>query len=141
MLWMRQIWCFVIGNLSLPGAHSAIVDAKARCTIVADEHFWHFIDKPVSMISMADVWASKIKKRNMRDSKLKRKVPSGWTEGETGSAWQLPGAKTYFVGGGHYGPSLATKEEFYFHLKNVVERQKSHGIRPGVIPQLCFLKV
>jgi hypothetical protein len=32
-------------------------------------------------------------------------------------------------------------EELYFHKKNLVERQKSHGIRSGVIPQMCFLKV
>jgi hypothetical protein len=103
-----EMWCYVTGNLSLPGAHPAIVGANAQCKIVADERFWPFVDKPVSMIAMADVQVSKIRKRNICNLELKRKVPSGWTEGETGSAWKLSLDKTYsFGGGGHHRPSLA----------------------------------
>jgi hypothetical protein len=107
------MWCYVTGNLSLPGAHSAIVDAKAQCTIVAGEHFWPFIDKPVSMIAMEDVWASKIRKQNIRNlERKKRKVPSGWTEGETGSAWKVSRDKTYSFGaGGHHGPFLLAAKD------------------------------
>jgi hypothetical protein len=46
---------------------------------VADKRFFDFIDKPVSMIPMADVWASKIKKRDIRNAELQRKIPLGWT--------------------------------------------------------------
>jgi hypothetical protein len=54
--------------------------------------------------------AGKRKYRDIRDDELKRKIPSGWTEGETGSAWKLSRAKEYsFAGGGHHGPSLAAK--------------------------------
>jgi hypothetical protein len=54
-----EMWCHVTSNPSLPGAHSAIVDARAQCTIVADKRFFEFIDKPVSMIAMVDVSALK----------------------------------------------------------------------------------
>jgi len=85
----EEMWCYVTGNESLPSAHSAIVDARAQSTIVADKRFWEYIDKPVLMIAMADVWAAKIKNRDIRNKELKRKIPSGWTEGESGSAWKL----------------------------------------------------
>ena len=42
-----KMWCYVTGNKSLSGAHSAIVDARAQGTIVADDRFWDFVDKPV----------------------------------------------------------------------------------------------
>jgi hypothetical protein len=54
-----EMWSHVTGNVSLHGAHSEIVDARAQCTIVANKHFFEFIDKPVSIIAMVDVWASK----------------------------------------------------------------------------------
>jgi hypothetical protein len=105
-----EMWCFVTGNESLPGAHSAIIDAKAQCTIVEDKPFFDFIDKPVAMIAMTDVWAAKRKNRDIRNAELKRKLPAGWTEGEEGSAWKLAPNKEYsFAGGGHHGPSLAAK--------------------------------
>jgi hypothetical protein len=105
-----EMWCFVTGNDALPGAHSAIVDARAQSTIVADDRFWEYIDRPVSMIAMVDVWAAKRKNRDIRNEELKRKVPTGWTEDEMGSAWKLPRSKEYsFAGGGHHGPSLASK--------------------------------
>jgi hypothetical protein len=98
------MWWYVTGNESLPGAHSAIVDAWAQSTIVADNRFWEYIDRPVSMIAMVDVWAAKRKNRDIRKQELKRKVPTGWTEGKTGSAWKLPRWKEYlFAGGGHHG--------------------------------------
>jgi hypothetical protein len=104
------MWCYITGNDSLLGAHSAIVDARAQSTVVADKRFLEYVDKLVSMIAMADVWAAKQKNRDIRNNKLNRKIPSGWTEGKTGSAWKLPRAKEYsFAGGGHYGPSLAAK--------------------------------
>ncbi len=81
-----EMWCYVTSNKSLPEAHSAIVDAKAQCTIVADKHFWDFIDKPVAVIAMTDVWAAKRKNRDIRNAELKRKLSAGWTEGEEGSA-------------------------------------------------------
>jgi hypothetical protein len=56
-----EMWCHVTGNPSLPGAHPEIADARAQCTIVADKRFFEFIDKPVPMIGMVDVWASKNK--------------------------------------------------------------------------------
>ena len=105
-----EMWCYVTGNDSLLGAHSAIVDARAQSTVVADKRFLDYIDKPVSMIAMADVWAAKRKNRDIRNNELNRKIPSGWTEGVADSAWKLPRAKEYsFAGGGHYGPSLAAK--------------------------------
>ncbi len=54
-----KMWCFVTDNDSLLGAHSAIVDARAQSTVMADKRFLEYIDKPVSMILMADVWAAK----------------------------------------------------------------------------------
>jgi hypothetical protein len=81
-----EIWCYATGNVSLPGAHSAIVNAMAQCTINADKHFWDFIDKPVSMIAMADVWAVKKKKGDIHNVELKKKTPTGWKEGEIGLA-------------------------------------------------------
>jgi hypothetical protein len=105
-----EMWCYVTGNESLPGSHSAIVDAREQCTIVADKRFWDYIDKPMAMIAMLDVWASKKKNRDIRNAELKRKIPSGWTEGEIGSSWKLPRDKQYsFAGGGKHGPSLAAK--------------------------------
>jgi hypothetical protein len=83
---MNEMWCYATGNISFPGAQSAIVDAMAQCAIVADKHFWAFIDKPASMIAMADVWAAKKKKGDIHGSELKRKTPMGWTEGEIGLA-------------------------------------------------------
>jgi hypothetical protein len=104
------MWCFITGNDSLPGAHSAIVDARAQSTIVADSRFWKFVDKPASMIPMIDVWASKRKNRDLRNEELKRKTPSGWTEGITGLAWKLPRIKDYtFAGGKLAGPTAAAK--------------------------------
>jgi hypothetical protein len=50
-----EMWCHVSGNPSLPGAHSAIVDARAQCTIVAGRRFFEFIDKPVLMIATVNV--------------------------------------------------------------------------------------
>jgi hypothetical protein len=45
---------------------------------VADKRFWEYIDKPVSMIAMADVWAAKRKNRDIRNAELKRKYhPDG----------------------------------------------------------------
>jgi hypothetical protein len=104
-----KMWCYVTGNESfLPGAHSAIVNAKAQSTIVADKHFFDFIDKHVSMIAVADDWAAKIKKRDIHNAELQRKIPLGWTEGKTGSAWKLLPNKEYsFAGNGLHGPSLA----------------------------------
>jgi hypothetical protein len=105
-----EMWCYVTGNDSLPGAHSAIVDARAQSAIVADSRFWEFIDRPASMIPMIDVWAAKRKNRDLRNEELRRKIPSGWTEGVTGSAWKLPRAKDYtFAGGGLEGPTIAAK--------------------------------
>jgi hypothetical protein len=105
-----EMWCYVTSNQSLPGAHSAIVDAKAQCTIVADDRFWAYIDKPMSMMFMAEVWAVKNRTRDVRNAELKRKVPPGWTEGEADSAWQLSRDKGYNVaGGGEHGPSLAAR--------------------------------
>jgi hypothetical protein len=78
------------GNESLPGAHLAIADARAQSTIVAENRFWEYIDRPVSMVAVEDVWAAKRKNRDIRNEELKRKVPTGWTEGKTGSAWKLP---------------------------------------------------
>jgi alpha-D-ribose 1-methylphosphonate 5-triphosphate synthase subunit PhnG len=69
------MWCYVSGNESLPGAHSAIVDARAQSAAVADKRFGEYIGKPVSMIAMTDVWASKRKNRDVRDEELKRKIP------------------------------------------------------------------
>jgi hypothetical protein len=81
------MWCYITGNELLPCAHSAIVDARARLNIVVDKCFGEYIDNPVSMIVMADVEAAKRKNRDIvRNKELKRKIPSGWTEGETGSA-------------------------------------------------------
>jgi hypothetical protein len=105
-----EIWCYITSNESTPGAHSAIVNAKAQCTLVADKCFWDHIDKPVSMIAMTDVWAAKRKKRDIGNAELKRKIPLGWMEGKTGSEWRLSRNKEYsFGGGGHHGPSLAAK--------------------------------
>jgi hypothetical protein len=105
-----EMWCYITGNDSLPGAHSSIVDARAQSTIVADSRFWEFIDRPASMIPMIDVWAAKRKNRDLRNEELQRKVPTGWSEGETDSAWKLPRWKEYtFAGGGYAGPSLAVK--------------------------------
>jgi hypothetical protein len=80
------MWFHVTGNVSLPGAHSTIVNMMAQCTIASYKLFWDFIDKSVSMIAMADVWAVRKKKRYIHDAELKRKIPTGWAEGETGSA-------------------------------------------------------
>jgi hypothetical protein len=92
------MWCYVTANEALPGAHSAIVDARAQCTIVADDRFQRYMDKPVAMIAMTDV------------AELKRKVPTGWTEGVEGSAWKLQRDKEYdYAGGGRHGPSLAAR--------------------------------
>jgi hypothetical protein len=58
------------------------------------------------MIAMVDVWATQ-KKWDILDAELKRKVPSGWTEGESASAWKLPRHKEYcFAGGGKCGQNL-----------------------------------
>jgi alpha-D-ribose 1-methylphosphonate 5-triphosphate synthase subunit PhnG len=56
--------CYITGNESLPGAHSAIVDARAQSATVADKYFGECIDKPVSMIAKADIWAAKRKNRD-----------------------------------------------------------------------------
>ena len=59
-----KVRCRVTGNDCLPGAHSATVNAKAQCTIMVDEHFSDFVDKPVAMIAtMADAWALQKKKQ------------------------------------------------------------------------------
>jgi hypothetical protein len=59
---------------------------------------------------MIDVWAAKRKNRDLRNEELQRKVPTGWSEGETDSAWKLPRWKKYtFAVGGYAGPSLAVK--------------------------------
>ena len=71
------MWYYVTGNKLLPSAHSAIVDARAKSTIVADKRFWEYIDKHVSMIAMADIWAAKRKNRDIRNEELKRTIPSG----------------------------------------------------------------
>jgi hypothetical protein len=80
-----EMWCYITCKVLLPYVHSAIVDAWAQSSIVADKHLWEYIDKPVSMIAIADVWAGKRKNREKRNKELKRKIPLGWTEGETGS--------------------------------------------------------
>ena len=66
-----EMWCYVTSSELLEGAHSAIVDARAQSTIVSDERFWPFIDKPASMIAMDEVWASKRKTRDARNAELK----------------------------------------------------------------------
>jgi hypothetical protein len=105
-----EMWCYATGNAALPGEHSAIVDARAQCTIVADKRFWDFIDRPISMIAMADIWAAKNKKRDIRDAELKRKISTGWTEGEEGLVWKISLKKEYSIGGGgEHHPSHAAK--------------------------------
>jgi hypothetical protein len=54
-----------------------MIHAKAQCTIVADKRFKDFIDMPVAMIAMADVWAAKKRNRDVLNAELKRKVPTG----------------------------------------------------------------
>ncbi len=53
---------------------------------MADDRFQRHMDKPAAMIAMTDVWAAKRKNRDIRNAELKRKVPTGWTEGVEGSA-------------------------------------------------------
>ncbi len=101
-----EMWCHV----TRCGAHLATVDAKAQCTIVADDRFRPCTDKPVAMIAMTDVWAAKRKNRDTRNADLKRKVPPGWTEGVEGSAWKLSRDKEHdHAGGGRHGPSLSAR--------------------------------
>jgi hypothetical protein len=40
-----------------------------------------FVDTPVAMIAMADAWAAKKKAGDVQSAELKRKAPTGWTEG------------------------------------------------------------
>jgi len=82
----EEMWCFVTGDNCLLEARSAMADAKAQCAIAADSRFMNFIDKPVAMMAMVDVWAAKKKARDLRSAELKRKVPTGWIEGEDNSA-------------------------------------------------------
>jgi hypothetical protein len=54
---------------------------------MADKRFWEYIDKPMSTIAIiVDIWAAKRKNRDIHNKKLKRKIPSGWSTGESGSA-------------------------------------------------------
>jgi hypothetical protein len=39
--------------------------------------------------------AEKRKKRDICNAELKRKIPLGWMEGKTGSAWKLSSGKEY----------------------------------------------
>jgi hypothetical protein len=87
-----------------------MVDARAQCTIVADDCFRRHMDKPVAMIAMTNVWAATRKNRDMRNAELKREVPTGWTEGVEGSAWKLQRDEEHdCAGGGCHGPSLAAR--------------------------------
>jgi hypothetical protein len=78
---------------------------------VGDSRFWPFIDRPVSIIAMEDVWAAKRKRRDVRDAELKRSLPSGWTKDCDAGEWNLPQAKSYTGAGGGptHGPTGAAR--------------------------------
>ena len=54
------------------------------------------------------VWTVKWKRRQANEAKLKRPVPTGWTD-DNSTAWEVPRSKSYSgpEGGGPHGPTQA----------------------------------
>jgi hypothetical protein len=87
----------------------ALQQSWAQPTTMAGKRFLDFVDRPMAMIAVADVWAAK-ENRDMRNAELRCKAPTGWTEGKADSAWKLScDEECNFVGGGHHGPALAAR--------------------------------
>ena len=75
---LAEMYIHCTGMVSLEGAHSSIVDARAQLTVVTDERFKKYIDKPESILHLDSVWAAKRSVLNSQLEELERAVPDGW---------------------------------------------------------------
>jgi hypothetical protein len=104
---LEVVYCYVTGEQKLEGAHSSLVDAKAQCRVVTDDRFKTFIDKPMSIVLLEDVWAAKRKTIEAHEEEIARGVPDGWSEQLPANAVLLNKLRynNSYAGGAQSGPT------------------------------------